>query len=78
MTNFTGRLTGFLTTLNVCVERGEYDPTYVCRKALSLAREVADETGTLMAGNICNTGAFDPNKPESVEKARLVNKVPVL
>ena len=40
-----------------------------------MAREVADETGTLMGGNICNTGIYDPENPESVEKAKLVNKV---
>ncbi len=45
------------------------------RIALRLAKEVADETGTLMAGNICNTGAFDPENPETVEKTRLVFKV---
>src|SRR5919197_6577700 len=28
------------------------------RQALALAREVADETGTLVAGNICNTNVF--------------------
>ncbi len=45
------------------------------RQALRLAREVADASGNLMAGNICNTGVYDPSKPESIEKARLVNKV---
>lgn len=30
------------------------------RQALELAREVADSTGTLLAGNICNTGVYDP------------------
>ena len=47
----------------------------VGRKALRMAREVADETGTLMGGNICNTGIYDPDNPESIEKAKLVNKV---
>ena len=28
------------------------------RVALKIAREVADETGTLMAGGICNTGLY--------------------
>jgi methionine synthase I (cobalamin-dependent) len=35
------------------------------RTALSLAKEVADETGTLFAGDICNTNAFDPDDAES-------------
>ena len=30
------------------------------RQALELARGVADSTGTLLAGNICNTGVYDP------------------
>ena len=37
------------------------------RKALEIARQVADETGTLMAGNLSNTTIFKPNDPE-VEK----------
>ncbi|XP_070568445.1 betaine--homocysteine S-methyltransferase 1-like [Ptychodera flava] len=32
--------------------------------ALRMAREVADETGTLMAGNICNTNLYCPGYPE--------------
>jgi len=34
------------------------------REALRLAREVADETGTLLAGNICNTNIYHPDSPE--------------
>ena len=34
------------------------------RDALRLAREVADETGTLMAGNVCNSTVFRPNDPK--------------
>ena len=33
------------------------------RQALELARGVADSTGTLLAGNICNTGVYDPADP---------------
>ena len=40
------------------------------RKALKIAKEVAEETGALFAGNICNTGAFDPDKPETAEEVR--------
>jgi betaine-homocysteine S-methyltransferase len=35
------------------------------RQALALAREVADESGTLLAGNICNTNLYDPQSPVS-------------
>jgi len=37
------------------------------RTALRLAKKVATETGTLMAGNICNTGAYNPNDPKTNE-----------
>lgn len=30
------------------------------RQAVRIAKEVADETGTLLAGNICNTWVYDP------------------
>ncbi len=40
-----------------------------------MAREVADATGTLMGGNICNTGVYDISNPDSIEKAKLINKV---
>jgi methionine synthase I (cobalamin-dependent) len=40
------------------------------RQALALAREVADETGTLLAGNICNTNLFDPDDPASHSPTR--------
>jgi len=35
------------------------------RNALVLAKEVADETGTLFAGDICNTNVFDPQDEAS-------------
>jgi methionine synthase I (cobalamin-dependent) len=35
------------------------------RNALALAKEVADETGTLFAGDICNTNVYDPEDEES-------------
>jgi betaine-homocysteine S-methyltransferase len=38
----------------------EADLEPVNRKALSLAKTVARETGTLFAGDICNTNVFDP------------------
>jgi betaine-homocysteine S-methyltransferase len=35
------------------------------RNALALAKEVAGETGTLFAGDICNTNVYDPEDEES-------------
>ncbi|MGH3004928.1 MAG: homocysteine S-methyltransferase family protein [Gaiellaceae bacterium] len=40
------------------------------RQALSLAKEVADETGTLFAGDICNTNVFDPEDEASRHAVR--------
>jgi betaine-homocysteine S-methyltransferase len=34
------------------------------RNALELAKEAADKGGALLAGNICNTWAYDPDDPE--------------
>ena len=41
----------------------EKDIENMNRNALRMARKVADETGTLMAGNICNTNIFHPDDP---------------
>jgi len=35
------------------------------RQALRLAREVADESGALVAGNVCNTNLYDPDDAAS-------------
>ncbi|XP_064621285.1 betaine--homocysteine S-methyltransferase 1-like [Lineus longissimus] len=40
------------------------------REALRLAKEVADETGTLMAGNICNSTYYNPNDESTWEDTR--------
>ena len=45
------------------------------RTALRLAREVADKTGTLVAGDLCNTNAFDPKDPKRKEKVKEMFKV---
>ena len=42
---------------------------------MKIARQVADETGTLMAGNICNTTIYKPNDKQSEEKIRDLFKV---
>lgn len=40
------------------------------RAGLRLARAVARETGTLFAGDICNTNVYDPADPESARTVR--------
>ncbi len=40
------------------------------RQALSLAREVADDTETLLAGNICNTNIYDPADAITLQQTR--------
>lgn len=40
------------------------------RGALRIARKVAEESGTLLAGNICNTNVYDPDAPETLDAAR--------
>lgn len=43
-------------------------------KALKLAKEVAVKTGTLMAGNICNTTVFQKGNDTAIEAARAMFK----
>ncbi|XP_045194451.2 betaine--homocysteine S-methyltransferase 1-like isoform X1 [Mercenaria mercenaria] len=43
----------------------ENDLEKINSKALKMAREVADEHGCLMAGNICNTSVYLPNDEET-------------
>ncbi|XP_064617551.1 betaine--homocysteine S-methyltransferase 1-like isoform X2 [Liolophura sinensis] len=52
----------------------ENDLEKINRTALTLAREVADDTGTLMAGNICNTTVYDRSIPETVAQAANIFK----
>lgn len=40
------------------------------RQALTLARKVADDTGTLLAGNVCNTNVYDPANPDTHAQVR--------
>jgi betaine-homocysteine S-methyltransferase len=40
------------------------------RQALALAKEVAEESGTLFAGDICNTNVFEPDDERSKKAAR--------
>jgi len=40
------------------------------RAALRIAKEVADETGTIMAGNVCNTTSYSPSMPSTWDEVR--------
>jgi len=42
------------------------------RQALAIAKKVARETGTLFAGDICNTNVYDPADPRSHAAARAI------
>jgi betaine-homocysteine S-methyltransferase len=48
----------------------ERDLERINRAALRIARKVARATGTLLAGDICNTAVYDPADPRSVKEAR--------
>ncbi|XP_019621146.1 PREDICTED: betaine--homocysteine S-methyltransferase 1-like [Branchiostoma belcheri] len=52
----------------------EADLERLNRAALRLARQVADDTGTLMAGNICSTNIYDPTDPAWEPAARAMFK----
>lgn len=43
----------------------ENDLEKINKAALKIAREVAEESDALFAGNICNTGVYDPDNPKS-------------
>src|SRR5689334_98774 len=40
------------------------------RGALAIAKKVARETGTLFAGDICNTNVYDPAVPKTIKACR--------
>jgi len=48
----------------------EKDLEPINRRALELAKEVALESGSLLAGNICNTNVYDPADTKSHEAVR--------
>jgi betaine-homocysteine S-methyltransferase len=48
----------------------EAELEHMNRRALAIAKKVAAETGTLFAGDICNTNVFDPEDPASAAAAR--------
>src|SRR6516164_11320242 len=48
----------------------ESDLEAMNRQAVRLAREVAAEGGALVAGNVCNTWAYDPRDPATADVVR--------
>src|SRR5690349_14272760 len=64
---------GHRAKLQVIQREGEIE--LLNRQALRIARQVADKTGTLMAGNICNTGVYDPQNKESADAVHAMFKV---
>ena len=48
----------------------EQDLEPINRRALALAKAVAEESGALFAGDICNTNVFDPADPASHKAVR--------
>lgn len=48
----------------------EQDLERINRIALKIAREVADDTDTLMAGGVSNTNIYMENSPEVEERIR--------
>src|SRR6476659_1255208 len=48
----------------------EQDLEPINRRALDLAKAVAQETGALFAGDICNTNIYDPTDPASHKAVR--------
>ena len=53
----------------------EHELEKMNRTALQIARKVATRTGTLMAGNICNTTIYNPNDAQAVQKVKDIFKV---
>src|SRR2546428_1298596 len=50
----------------------ERDLEKINRTALRIARKVARSTGTLLAGNICNTSIYGPEDPKAQRQARRI------
>ena len=54
--------------LRIIGREGDLEP--INRQALALAKEVADETGALFAGDICNTNVFVPEDESAKREVR--------
>ncbi len=59
---------GHREKLRIIGREGDLEP--LNREALALAREVAEESGALFAGDICNTNVYSPDDPGSAAEAR--------
>ena len=53
----------------------EDDVETLNRNALRIARQVADETDTIMAAGICNTGIYNPDDDKTKEMAKSIFRV---
>src|ERR1700756_3231795 len=50
----------------------EKDLAPMNRAALGIAKKVARSTGTLFAGDICNTNIYDPNDPKAIKEVERI------
>ena len=50
----------------------EKDLAPMNRAALGIAKKVARKTGTLFAGDICNTNIYDPNDPKAIKEVERI------
>src|SRR5215472_6972985 len=50
----------------------EKDLVPMNRAALRIARNVARKTGTLFAGDLCNTNIYDPNDPQAIKEVERI------
>jgi len=50
----------------------EKDLAPMNRAALRIAKKVARETGTLFAGDICNTNIYDPDDPKAIKEVERI------
>ena len=50
----------------------EKDLAPMNRAALGIAKRVARKTGTLFAGDICNTNIYDPNDPKAIKEVERI------
>jgi betaine-homocysteine S-methyltransferase len=50
----------------------EKDLVPMNRAALKIAKSVARRTGTLFAGDLCNTNIYDPNDPKALKEVRRI------
>ncbi len=64
---------GHRAKLRIIGREHELEP--LNRRALEIAKSVAMDTGTLMAGNICNSTVYDAANPKAQDTVREMFKV---